>query len=482
MMNLIAILICLFIGQPDPESRPSEGAKGGSYPDMPLEAASEGLAGQAGEVFISNEVGMSMTLPEGAVIATKQDGDDPFFVVRDGSESPTWSLRLESSPPDDPTAEAMIRRLMLSQDAGSGSSLKILDEQPFRQDEALGHLAWVEETLENGKKVIFGWLVLPQGRIRGQLRYIVATSITLPRHLPRVKPLINQSLESIAIRGPVLAGLNARVEADATKAILEQLDEATLRKLNGHVSYRRAYRPGPPGEADTEVAYSIFSITAAPMGAIQIRKNPDSYNTAEQEEGFLLRIHSRVIAEADREIYLDMLGLYWMSWDLEDEAWTATVTRRQGAATRTEKEFGFRSPPSLGEPRPRLMVIKQDDEINLREPYEWETPEPWMPRPLVGILGLFLPKSDPVAMSYAFFDHRNATPQLGSRRDEWSLGDQGESTWILRTWLDDSGLPAIAEYGSEGMIRQRNPDGLVIEATTPERITQIWDQAGLKTR
>ena len=440
------------------------------------------MSSAGGELFISNEVGMSMTLPEGAVIATKQDGEAPFFVVRDGSESPTWSLRLESTPSDDPTAEAMIRRLMLSQNAGAEASLKILEEQPFRHDQALGHLAWVEETLENGKKVIFGWLVLPQGRIGGQLRYIVATSITLPRHLALVQPVLKHSLDSIALRGPVLASLNAQVEADATKAFLEQLDEETLRKLDGHVSYRRAFRPGLSGEADTEVAYSIFTIKSAPMGEIQIRKNPDTYTAAEQEEGFLLRIHSRVIAEADREIYLDMLGLYWMSWDLEDEAWTATVTRRQGAATRTEKEFGFRSPPTLGEPLPRLMVIKQDDEINLREPYLWETPEPWMPRPLVGILGLFLPKSDPLAMSYAFFDHRHSTPQLGSRRDEWAPRSPGESTWVLRTWLDDSGLPATAEYGPHGMIRQRNPDGLVIEATSPDRINHIWRQAGLRTR
>ena len=189
-----------------------------------------------------------------------------------------------------------------------------------------------------------------------------------------------------------------------------------------------------------------------------------------------------MVADASRQIYLDMLGLYWVAWDLSHEAWTAHVTRRQRAATRTEKEFGTRSAPSLGEPRSKITVIKQDDEINLREPYEWETPEPWMPRPLSWILGLLLPRDEPLKMSYAFFDHRHTTPKLGSRRDEWSPRTPGDSVWELKTWLDDSGLPVIADYGPEGLLIQRNPDSLMIETSDPAQIQRYWDQAGLETR
>ena len=217
------------------------------------------------------------------------------------------------------------------------------------------------------------------------------------------------------------------------------------------------------------------------MGTIQTSRLSDLYTPDEEEEGLLVRVHSRVVGNADRGIYMDMLGLYWVAWDLSHESWTASVTRRQGAATRHEKEFGFRTRQTLGQPRPRLVVIKQDDEINLREPYEWQVPEPWMPRTLTWTLGLLLPREKPVAMSYAFLDHRQSAPQLGTRRDEWTPQSPGDSTWILQTWLDDSGLPTTGEYGPTGLIRQRNPDGLIVEATSPERIEQLWKLAGLQT-
>ncbi|MCH2132401.1 MAG: hypothetical protein MK116_01500 [Phycisphaerales bacterium] len=424
---------------------------------------------------------MTMILPPGSVVANRQAGDTPFFLVRDGADPPLWSLRLESVPSDEPTAEAMIRRLMMTQD-GTEPSLAILHDQPFSAGETKGHLVWVQEMLANNEEVIFGWMVLPQGRVAGRLRYLVATAITLPQNLAAARTQLEPALASISPRNPVLANLRARIEADATRDFLKQVGPDRLRSLAGHQSYRRVYRPGSAGSPDQEVAYSVFNIEAAPMGAIQVRKSPDSYTADEQEEGLLVRIHSRVVGDLDRGIYLDMLGLYWVAWDLSHEAWTANVTRRQGDAIRTEKEFGFRTPISLGEPRPRLVVIKQDDEINLREPYEWETPDPWMPRPLTWILGLMLDRDEPLKMSYAFFDHRHTTPMLGSRRDEWAAKQPGGDTWVLKTWLDDSGLPALAEYGPDGLIQQRNPDGLIIESTTPDQIKQVWDLAGLSTR
>ena len=177
-----------------------------------------------------------------------------------------------------------------------------------------------------------------------------------------------------------------------------------------------------------------------------------------------------------------MLGLYWMAFDLSHESWTARVTRRQGAATRVEKEFGFRPRTTLGQPRPRVVVIKQDDEINLRESYEWEAPDPWMPRPMTWMLGYMLPRTEDLAMSYACIDHREKVPTLGTRRDEWSLDPQVPDQWQLQTWLDDSGLPTSGFYTEEGLVKQRNADGMMIETTSPEQLQMIWRNAGLKTR
>ncbi|MEE2906263.1 MAG: hypothetical protein VX527_00375 [Planctomycetota bacterium] len=477
-MPHLAMSFILFLGFQGPATPAKSSPPPSTVESVP---ASQPLIGTVdGQVFISNEVGISMTLPSGSMVASRKSGQNPFFVVRDGANQPAWSLRLESVPSNDPSAESMIRRLMLSQDKEE-TAIEVLKEEAWTINGTPGHLAWVREKLPNGNDVIFGWLVLPQGRLAGQLHYMVATIITMPAYLELIRPEMEAALGSISLRGPRMANQFAQIEADNTAQILANLKEEDLRSITGHRSYRRIYRPGKDGEADQEVAYSIFTVEAASMGEIKPGRISDMFSPDEEEEGLLVRVHSRVVGDAERGIYMDMLGLYWLAWDMSHEAWTATVTRRQGAATRHEKEFGFRTRQTLGQPRPRIVVIKQDDEINLREPYEWEAPSPWMPRALTWTMGLFLPRVEPLAMSYAFFDHRQNTPQLGTRRDEWSPQSLGDSTWILQTWLDDSGLPTTGEYGPTGLIRQHNPDGLVVETTTADRIELIWKQSGLET-
>ena len=449
----------------------------------PISSADKEAQNSLGDLFLSNEVGMSMRLPRGAVVVTRQYQPNAFFLVRDGMPKPRWSLRLESLQSDDPTAEILIKRLMLTQGQGKENpDLKILKDIPFSTQETHGHLTWVQETLPDDSQVIFGWLVVPQGRIAGKLHYIIATAVTVPELFPETQDVLEQALKTLVVRGPQVASERAATEAQATRTFLEGLSEDQLRAMDGHTSIRRAYRPGTNGQPDEEVAYTIFSIETQPMGAIHNNRPETDYTPAEKEEGILVKVHSRVVADKTRNIYLDMLGLYWMAFDLSHESWTARVTRRQGAATRVEKEFGFRPRTTLGQPRPRVVVIKQDDEINLREPYEWETPDPWMPRPMTWMLGYLLPRTTDVAMSYACIDHREKVPTLGTRRDEWSPDSQNPNQWRLQTWLDDSGLPTSGFYSSEGLVKQRNADGMLIERTSPEQLQMIWENAGLKTR
>ena len=436
-----------------------------------------------GDLFLSNEVGMSMRLPLGAVVVTRQYQPNAFFLVRDGMPKPRWSLRLESIQSDDPTAEILIKRLMLTQGQGKENpDLEILKNAPFTTQETSGHLTWVQETLADDSQVIFGWLVVPQGRIAGKLPYIIATAVTVPALFPETQAVLEQALKTLLVRGPQVASERAVTEAQATQTFLEGLTEDQLRAMAGHTSIRRAYRPGTNGQPDEEIAYTIFSLETKPMGSIHNNRPETDYTPAEKEEGILVKIHSRVVADKSRDIYLDMLGLYWMAFDLSHESWTARVTRRQGAATRVEKEFGFRPRTTLGQPRPRVVVIKQDDEINLRETYEWEAPDPWMPRPMTLMLGHLLPRTEDMAMSYACIDHREKVPTLGTRRDEWSPDSGNQDQWQLQTWLDDSGLPTSGFYTKEGLVKQRNADGIMIETTSPEQLQMIWENAGLKTR
>ena len=177
-----------------------------------------------------------------------------------------------------------------------------------------------------------------------------------------------------------------------------------------------------------------------------------------------------------------MLSLQWVSWDLQREAWTIVATRRQGEAHMTENEVGFRTEPSLGSPRARLHVIKQDDDIGLRQPYEWVVPDGWLPRPLAGLLSRLVPQQQ---QSYAFitYDHTGSTPSLALRTDAWTTDASLPNRWNLESRIGEQGLPARATYDrNANLLRLVQPSGNIIEPSTVDDIQQRWDRAGLETK
>ena len=92
-----------------------------------------------GDLFLSNEVGLSLRLPQGAVVVSRQSQPNAFFLVRDGEPKPRWSLRLESLQSDDPTAEILIKRLILTQGQEKEiPNLEILKDGTFSTQETDG--------------------------------------------------------------------------------------------------------------------------------------------------------------------------------------------------------------------------------------------------------------------------------------------------------------------------------------------------------
>ena len=80
---------------------------------------------------------------------------------------------------------------------------------------------------------------------------------------------------------------------------------------------------------------------------IKRQRSPERYSAEEQEQGLLVMEHSRIVADAQRQVYVDLLSLQWMSWDMKREAWTITATRRQGEARATETEVGPPNRPGI---------------------------------------------------------------------------------------------------------------------------------------
>lgn len=427
------------------------------------------------ETIYSNSLGLSLKVPDGTnQVGASQAGQPAFLVLREGSDPPRWSLRIERLISEAATATDLLLEL-IGRGADQGTSVEILAREPLRIGDQEASTTWISESQANGKKVVFGWLVLPT--VRND--YVVATAITLPSQWEACREDMAAIFTSLDVQDPKSMVEDRESMLETGHSLVQSLTEDDLRKLIGFKELRRVYRDG--SGSDTEVGYSLIEVAEAPRGMIKRQRSPERYSAEEQEQGLLVMEHSRIVADAQRQVYVDLLSLQWMSWDMKREAWTITATRRQGEARATETEVGFRTEPSLGSPRPRLHVIKQDDEIGLRQPYEWIVPEGWLPRPLTGLISRLIPhRSQQVA--FVIYDHTATVPALTIRTDVWSPDPTIDGRWILESRVGEQGFPTRILFDrSRNFLRLSQPGGNTIEPSTVTDIQRRWDQAGLRT-
>ena len=429
------------------------------------------------ETLVHDSIGIKIELPTGTLVTGRNpQGQLPFVLLRDGSEQPKWSLRLERITNSElgSSKDLLLELLGLQED--SESQLTILDQSQIPVGNELAESVWLTKTTPEGQKLAFGTVVLPlQEHI-----WLVGSVVTLPNHVETVREELGPSFASIQSQDPTLLTLDREAALFKGQALLKSITAQDLQSLIGHKELRRIHEP----DAMREIGYSMIEVQKAPRGAIKRNRSPDRYTEVEKEEGLLVVEHGRYVLEADRGIYIDILALQWLSWDMQREAWSIAATRRQGEARMTETEVGFRTEPSVQSPRPVLHVIKEDTEINLRKPYQWTLPEGWLPRALNGLLPKLIPHEDG---TYAFIAYNaagnGAEPTITTRLDSWSIDPRLAEGMTVESRIGEQGLPTRATYGRGGtLIRLNKPDGSVMEPSTAASIQQIWSNAGLATK
>lgn len=424
----------------------------------------------------SSSLGLSLDVPDGTQqTGVSQPGHPAFLLLREGGTQPRWSMRIERLISNSPTANDLLLELV-SQGREGEQEFQLLDRMPMQIQGTEGSSTWIKELQPNGSSVVFGWLVLPTARND----YLVITVITLPSDWKSTQSDMTPIFYSIKVQDPQLRSMERDAMLKRGQDLIKGITEEDVRKLIGFKELRRVYKPGGP-DGDLEIGYTLIEVAEAPRGMVKRHRKPERYSKEEQEEGLLVMEHSRIVVDADRQIYVDLLSLQWLSWDLQREAWTITATRRQGEARATETEVGFRTEPSLSSPRPTLHVIKQDDDIGLREPYQWTLPEGWLPRPLSGLISRVVPHEQQQA-AFVVYDHTSTVPSLTLRMDQWSRDEDMPDRWVLESRVGEQGFPTRVLYDrNANLLRLTQPGGNTIEPSSVAEIQRRWDQAGLKT-
>ncbi len=438
-------------------------------------ASVPGAAWAETRTITNNTIGIQFQIPaETLLTGQNQPGQAPFILLRDGGDDPLWSLRLEAIASEAGNTRDLLVEL-LGLNRAEDAEIELLEQSQITSGKEVTEIAWILEPAVSGMpELAFGWYVMP---LRAQ-EWLVGTAITMPRDQPIAKNEIEAIFKTIRARDLAMIQLDRENQLSKGQELLKTITEEKLRDLAGTSQLYRLYRS--QDGITQEVGYNLQSVTIGVQGQTKRDRPPERYSETEKEEGLLVKEHGRFVIDASRGIYVDILALKWMSWDMERESWSMISTRRQGELLTTETEIGFRIEPMIGSPRPQLHVIRQDLEIDLRQPFEWDLPETWLPRPLSHQLSRLV---DDAPGTYAFYgyDHAGAMPNIRIRTDSWELDPAMPGRKILESRIGDQAIPTRSVFGQDGsLIRQIQPDGTIIEPSTAEQIRRFWDEAGLR--
>ncbi|MCH2136368.1 MAG: hypothetical protein MK101_07270 [Phycisphaerales bacterium] len=469
-----AVLLMLWTGSP---------AVAQPAPADPEPAALVLPEANPGHVWVMlDPLGAAFQVPRRTRVVHRPTESAPHLMLRDGSESPAWSVRAEivEAPPLSASEVAAgspwnpAKAVILGPEAlGSAEQADIIDRRANKVHGRDAQEAWVQQTLSDGPQVVFGWLAIP--RTDGQV--MLFTGVTTPAKMPLARSAIDSIFESITPTDTpeALAGANAAI--DRGLQIMQTIDRHRLESLIGLRRVLRIWRPTSEG-GQQEVGFGTLTVSSGTADAIKPdTASPSPASTA--EEGLLVTLHLRYAIDPMADKYLDQIARMWMSWDGLQEQWYLNSTRKQRGLQASETELGIRTPPSAGQPRSRLIVIRQDD-AGARAPFENAVPRGWLPRPLEWLLADLAPRREGPMAAWAAWDRGSAAPRLLLRRDQWTPNPDG--SWTLSTWEGMDAMPSTTLVSRRGPVSTSKPDGTRIDVSTDEAIAARWQAAGLKLR
>ena len=308
------------------------------------------------EWVLLDPLGAAFEVPRGTRVIHRPNGGNPHLLLRDGASKPMWSLRAEiiAAPEGsiNPAAD-----VMLGPDAlGTRESRAVLSSTSRTIDGRDASETWITEALNDGANVTFGWLAVP--RSDGQV--MLFTAVTTPALLPMARPAIDRIFASVVPMDTPEALAAAEEAVERGQRMLDAIDRDSLEALIGLRRVLRIWRNGPQGQPQ-ELGFGTLRVQAAPMNQVR----PDDGLPAapsDHQIGLLVTLHLRYAINPMSDKYLDQVARMWMRWDSQEERWYLNSTRKQRGLQAKETEFGIRTAPSVGQPRPRLIIIRQDDD------------------------------------------------------------------------------------------------------------------------
>jgi hypothetical protein len=425
--------------------------------------------------LVAEPLGLRMHLPEGAVVIPQVAEGEVTYAVTGGEDSP-WSMRIATMSPavPEPSAAALLAERVDAVKA-TGRPHRVIASGPFARGDARGQLLYLEQTLDDQQRLVYGWLVLPTS----PRTFVAFAFLTTAEHFPRLRAVLEASFSTIELRSRAELLDERQAQIERGRDMVGTFTPQRLRGALGERRWFRLYRPAGPGQpaAATEVGFLNMRCVEAPRGQLTPERSPASYSDLEARLGLMVMLEARVIGDAAANDYLDLDGRYWLSWDRSTEAWSIRQTRRQEQASRTTAETGVRNLASL-------EVIHALKERFTRDPNRWTVPDTaYLSQPEVFLLGNLLPRDGSVSGALAFYYYDTRKRQLTQRVDRWAPVTDGTGHWVLTTqpMLDVASITQRFD-ASGGRIERIDADGTVTRRIDAADLRRLWQSKGLLTR
>jgi len=282
---------------------------------------------------------------------------------------------------------------------------------------------------------------------------------------PKVRELYEMLVASAQFRDPDELNSDRAAALLAGEALLKRLEPADFDAvMDDAPRFLRVYTPAPSGAAGdaAEVAYQRVQARKGQAGELDPEKKKTSWKGADKEEGWLLRIEARSLAQ---DSVVDTVSSFFLSRDRRRELWSILMVVRRGKDREAWTETG----------------IRRDDNLTVKTARTGAEPTSvdWSPLPkayLSRVECLLLPRlvaRKDIPGIFGFYTYESALAKMTLRRETCSKETTG--AWTISSQQSENSQPLAGTYDASGwLIRRVAADGTIVEPSDLARLRRIW--------
>ena len=286
----------------------------------------------------------------------------------------------------------------------------------------------------------------------------------------------------------VVVGASKAVNPDAAAAARTAALDAGEAFLTAHAAslmpaaveaaadrWDRLYAPAPTGaDIDArEISYRRTRARAGVRGEVTAPANRSRWTDAERQPGWIVQIDSRYLASNDSAETVDTTGVYFVSADRADEAWTVTLELSSGGVW---TERGRRAGDDM-----HVRVLGPDgSEQSFSPTVDGSRTLAQAERFLLGDLLTAFGRD----ATLAYFCWSTNEGRVVLRTDELRSAAQ-DKAWVVRSTLAENAQPLISFYTRDGRLqrtelpRGAHEDAQVWTPVPAKRLASLWQSKGL---